>query len=266
MIVITKRIEYKLGQTIKIKPIFDVHYGSTNCDVSKFKSFLKDSDEDTYFIGGGDLLEAIIVGDKRYRKSNDNTSDDAIIDKQVDDMTQMLYPYKDRIITMATGNHEDTITKIHGTNPIKRICKDLNEIPYMGFSGLIKLTFVEKGARGRTVIIRLHHGWGGGSRTQGSDLTKFSKDLQYWDADIFLYGHVHRKQTDQVPRLGLIGSKLVSKPKTMCICGTFLKTYTDSSDPSYSEMGGYPPTEIGGVVVTIKPLASGGVSTKAYLD
>ena len=144
-------------------------------------------------------------------------------------------------------------------------------MPFLGYSGLIKIIFREQSksggklGRGRTVIIRYHHGWGGGSRTQGADLTKFSKDVAYWDADIFLYGHVHRKQTDAIPRLGLVGEKLISKPKIMCICGTFLKTYTGSMEPTYSEVKGYPPVEIGGVVVNIKP-DKDWVKIKAYLD
>ena len=106
---------------------------------------------------------------------------------------------------------------------------------------------------GRKVVIRGHHGWGGGSRTQGADLTKYSRDVAYWDADIFGYGHVHRLQDDRIPRLGLVGKKLIAKPKVMVICGTFLKTLSEDASPSYSERAGYPPTEIGGAIISIKP-------------
>jgi len=88
MIIISKTISYKPGDIFKIKPIFDVHYGSKNCDTKKFTSFLKDSNNKTYFVGGGDLIEAIPVRDKRYRKSNDSTQDEAIIDSQIKKMTK----------------------------------------------------------------------------------------------------------------------------------------------------------------------------------
>ena len=252
MKVIQYTIPYRLGDTVKIKPLFDVHYGAAACDIKAFKSYLADSDDKTYFIGGGDLLDSITVADIRYRKSNDTSDGDDIIDSQVDRMTEILMPYKDRIICLATGNHEDVITKKCGTNPTKRMAKNLGT-EFLGYSGLVKLRFTENGARGRTVVIRLHHGWGGGSRTQGADLTKYSKDLQFWDADLFLYGHVHRNQTDRVPRLGLVGMTLVAKPKLMCICGTFLKTLTDGTDPTYSEIKGYPPVDVGGVTIEITP-------------
>ena len=256
MRVTTHKVEYEYGETFNLKPIADVHLGSRACDVRAFKEFLEDSDEKTLFLGIGDLLDCIIVKDvKRYRKSGDATEGDAVVDEQIDRAEEILRPYKDRIIGLGHGNHEDTIIKVAGTNPIKRLCKRL-DVPFLGYSGLVRLIFckdIKHGGMGRTVVIRYHHGWGGGSRTQGADLTKFSKDISYWDADVYLYGHVHRQQTDSIDRLGLCGNTLISKPKIICICGTFLKTYLNDHNPTYSEIKGYPPTSIGGVCVTIKP-------------
>ena len=258
MKVTTHSVNYKYGESFNLKPIADIHLGNKACDVNAFKEYLSDSNENTLFVGIGDLLDCVVVKDlKRYRKSADDTQGDSVVDEQIDRAEEILRPYRDRIVGLGHGNHEDEIVKRAGTNPIKRICKRL-DVPFLGYSGLIKLIFSitkngERVGRVRTVIIRYHHGWGGGSRTQGADLTKFSKDLSYWDADIFLYGHVHRQQTDSVPRLGLCGEKLISKPKIMCICGTFLKTYLEGTDPTYSEVKGYPPVELGGVVVNIKP-------------
>jgi len=250
MIVQTVRIPYKYGETVRIKPIFDVHLGNKYCDKRHFKDYL---DDDCYFMGGGDYLDSIITRDlKRYEKHSDDTETDAIIDEQVEMGYELLKPVKDRIIGWGRGNHEETIKKHCGTDPSKRIA-DLLGCPYLGYSGLIRLLLTEDGSRGRTVIIRWHHGWGGGSRTQGADLTKFSRDVAYWDADIFLYGHVHKRQNDKIPRLGLSGERLISKPKVVGICGTFLKTYSETTDSTYSELKGYPPVEIGGLIVSIKP-------------
>ena len=253
MVIYTYRIEYKYGDTIKIKPLFDVHYGNKNCDITALKNYLKENnDENTYILGGGDTLDSIIVPDKRYRKSMDSTDSDSIIDDQIEGISEILLPYKDRIIGLARGNHERVIIQKCGTNPIKRLCEKL-DTKDLGYSGLLKLRLSGDGGGGRTVVIRYHHGWGGGSRTQGADLTKYSKDLLYWQADIFLYDHVHRRQADRVPRLAYIGKELKSRPLIICICGTFLKTYTAGPDSTYSEEKGYPPTEIGGLIVNIKP-------------
>lgn len=255
MIVLTYPIEYTYGDIIRIRPIADVHIGNAHCDINAFRSYLREADPKTYFIGIGDLYDAIIFSDPRYTRSSDGTEREDMLDELIDIGEKELLPYKDRIICLGDGNHERRISKKYGTNLIKRLAKRLST-SYIGYSSLIKLILSEKGSRGRTVIIRTHHGWGGGSRTQGADITKFSKDTKYWDADIFLYGHVHKKQTDRIPRIGLIGENMKSKPKLLAICGTFLKTYSKGPESTYSEEAGYPPIDVGGLTINIKPDAT----------
>lgn len=257
MVITTYRIPYKSKKdVIKIKPCGDIHFGSSLCDITAFKNYLERNDDDkTYFIGIGDLLDSIIAVDPRYEKHNDASFTSAIIDEQTDRMFEILEPYKDRIIGLGLGNHEAKVIKFSGTDPIARLCRRLGTRE-LGYSGLIKIVLRTETGGGRTVIVRYHHGFGGGSRTQGADLTKFSKDSAYWDADLFLYGHTHKRQADRVPRLGLAGTKLISRPKIIAICGTYLKTYSDNANVSYSELAGYPPIEVGGLVINIKPTNS----------
>ena len=253
MIIHTHKINYKYGEVIRVKPLADIHLGNAHCDERAAKAWI-DEDPDCYFIGNGDLLDCVITSDaKRYRKTADASEGDDIIDQQINRMYSWLEPHKERIIGLGTGNHEDVITKRCSTNPTKRLCQML-DVPFLGYSSLVRLSFREETGRGRTVILRLHHGWGGGSRTQGADLTKYSKDVTHWQADVYLYSHVHRLQSDRIPRLGLVGNKLVSRPKLIGLTGTFLKTYSDTSDPTYSELKGYPPVEVGGLVLNIKPI------------
>jgi len=249
-------INYRSGQRFRLKPLFDWHLMNAHCDTKALKKYLENADKSTYFIGGGDLIDCIVATDPRYRKSTDGTRGDSIIDEQVDELCDTLAPYQARIIGLGEGNHEDVIIKKCGTNPTERVCQALG-VKYLGYSWIIVLRFQDNGARTRTLTIRGHHGWGGGSRTQGADLTKYSKDVAYWDADLFLYGHVHRKQADKVPRIGVAGGKIIANPKTMVLCGTFLKTLSNTTDPTYSEIKGYPPVEIGGVDIWTEPLSHG---------
>jgi hypothetical protein len=257
MVVLEHRINCKYGQEVKILPIFDIHWGNKGCDKDALRKDLSTVDKNTYIIGGGDWLDSIIVADrKRYRKSTDDSDPDSddIIDQQAEQVYDLVAPYKSQIIGLGTGNHEDNIVQRCNTNPIKNIlCKRLN-VPFLSYSSLIRLRLSNNKSCTRTVIIRQHHGWGGGSRTMGADLTKYSRDVGFWDADIFLYGHVHKKQNDRVPRLGLAGLQLISRPKVMVLCGTYLKTFLLGENPTYSEKEGYPPTEIGASLITIKPV------------
>lgn len=264
MICIEHTITYRSTRDIiKIKPIMDVHWGAKHCDERAFKRYLSERDENTYFLINGDLFDLIFYQDtKRYRQSQVKASTfgrDDVIDLMVDEMVDVLAPIADRIIGIGSGNHEDVITKYTGSNVLQRLCRRLGKgkpIPYLGYSSMINLSLRESkgknGSRGRRITIRMHHGWGGGSRTQGADLTKFSKDMNHWDANIYVYGHVHRKQFDSVPRMGIVGTSLYPKPQLLVIGGTFLKTYSKTADPTYSEAKGYPPSEIGGLTICIQ--------------
>jgi hypothetical protein len=260
MKVVTYRIPYEYGDEITLKPLFDIHKGPRAHDRKAFRAFLEDSDDKTYFLGGGDAMDAIIVTDKRYQKSSDGTVSDEIIDEQEDQLYEDLKDYKDRIIGLGVGNHEEVIIKKCNTNPIKRLCKRLStpehKVHYLAKSGLVKLLFRETKGRGRKVVIRYHHGWGGGTRTEGGSLTKYSKDVKHYECDIGLYGHDHKK---------MAGDKLVNKPIHIGLCGTFLKTFLVGDDITYSDSGGFPPVAVGGVKFTIKP-AREWVKIKGYTE
>jgi hypothetical protein len=257
MISLEYHIEYKYGQTIKLRPIFDVHWGNKYCVKKDFIEFLSLADNKTYFIGGGDLFDAIILKDWRYAKSQDETLGDDFLDTHVIEMAEILRPYKDRIIGLGIGNHEKTVLRNCNTNLVKRVCSEIG-VPYLGYTWVITLHMREARGRGRDIVIKGHHGWGGGSRTRGADITKYEKDMGKWaDVDIFLYGHVHKVQYDKTPMIKTCGGRLKAVPRIMAICGTFLKTFSDGVDTTYSEDEGYPPCEVGGIELQLKPNGNG---------
>jgi len=250
--VTTWRIEYKkIGDIFKLKPLFDLHIGHKGFDQAALKRTLEGTDDNTLFIGGGDTFDSIICTDPRYFKGTDGTESAEIIDEQVDKGEELLGPYRDKIIGLGLGNHEQAIVKKFGTNPVKRLCKRLG-VNYLGYSGFVKLLFSQNGGRGRTVVVYYHHGYGGGSRTEGGALTKYSKQMKYFQSDVGLFGHDHKKVTHTIERMGIVGNDLVSKPITVCLCGSYQKTYV-KGDTTYAELKGFPPTSLGGVVIEIKP-------------
>jgi predicted phosphodiesterase len=252
MICIEKRLDYTYGDIFKIKPIADVHLGNKFCDLKAFKAYIEDFDDKTYFIGIGDLIDAVIASDaKRYRKSSDATEGDDILGQQIQDLTALLKPIADRIIVLGDGNHEQTIVSRCSLNPVKMICDSLN-IPYGGYTYFLTLRFRENDGRGRTVTIKASHGWGGGSRTEGADMTKFCRDAGRYDSDVFLYGHTHKLQYYSIPVIGSDGKKLVARNRLVAICGTWLKTLSSGTDSTYSERSGYAPCHIGSPTINIE--------------
>lgn len=259
MICETKHIPYKYGDTIRVKPLSDVHLGNRWCDLKAFRRYIEDVDDKTYFIGVGDLLDMVIVKDaKRYKKSSDGSpgDEDAVIDYQRDVMFEILKPVRERILCLGIGNHEAAIVKHGSTNPVKTLCTMLN-VPYGGYTYFMRVVFSENGGRGRTVDFRVHHGWGGGSRTEGADITKYTRDTGKYDADVFLYGHTHKLQHYSVPVIGTNGKKLVARDRYIVICGTWLKTLSDTTDATYSEEAGFPPIKVGSPIIHIKPVDTG---------
>lgn len=252
MICLEKRLDYTYGDIIRVKPIADVHLGNRFCDVRAFKEYLS-SDDKAYFFGIGDMLDAIIVKDqKRYRKTSDASGDtDDILGWQINEMAALLEPVKDRILVLGDGNHEQTIVDHCSLNPVKMLC-DILKVPYGGYTYFLTLRFREADGRGKTITIKAAHGWGGGSRTEGADMTKFCRDAGRYDADVFCYGHTHKHQFYSIPMIGTNGSKLVARDRLVVICGTWLKTLSPGTDTTYSERAGFPPVKIGAPVINIE--------------
>ncbi len=268
----TVTIPYKYGQDFLLWPLADVHLGHITCDKRKLKEDVKKAVdiENLLVVAPGDLLDSIIVTDKRYRKAMDDTLSHAIIDDQIDEMAAILEPIKLKIICLGDGNHEQTIIDKAGTNPISRLCDALqtpeHPIIYFGQSWLLKILFDENGGRTRPLIIRGHHGWGGGSRTQGHDITKFSHDVKYWQADLFIYGHVHKTKADIIEEGRMVGKdQWRTFQKKMLIAGTYQRTYTSNKITTWAESRGFPPATIGSPQAVLRPNRDFGVDVKLII-
>jgi hypothetical protein len=261
--VIAKTIEipYKYGQTIKIACVSDIHFDSRFCDRRKFRADVRrwGKMKNTFLLGVGDYTEMIANTDPRYRPSGQGAPErDDQIDWSLDQIAEALEPMRGRILGLGRGNHEDNFLKRHGVNLVRRLADRL-DTEDLGFSWMLRLKLGEptapprKWQRSRSVYIYGHHGWGGGSRTAGGNVTKFERLRGSYDADIFLVGHVHQKHTDRYVRIGMAGDSLLAKPQIVAICGTYLRTLSDGPDPSYAEAKGFPPAEIGSIMIHIKP-------------
>lgn len=248
-------VNYKSRKDIiKVKPIMDVHKGSRTCDMRAFKAYLNDRDEHTYFFTNGDLWDSIYFNDKRFKASgHDYTDVDDPIDIEIEEMVELLTPIKDKLICIGHGNHEEAILKQCHTNMSKRLAQSLN-VPYLGYSFWFRLKLERDGAT-RNVDFAVTHGFGGGTRTEGGSITKYSKYADRFACDILVVGHDHRKQYVRYPVLGISGTKqvkLISRPKLVCLGGSWKKAYSDGVDTTWEETRGFSASEIGGIVIEIK--------------
>ena len=251
MICAEVRTLYDYNKPLQLIPFSDLHYKSAQSDIRTFRKDLKRLDDPhTYGVGNGDFFDLIVFQDKRYTRSSDGTVTSTPVDEAREEITETLRPYAKKILGLGIGNHEWEYIKRGSHNPTRVMCKELG-IPYLGYAWFLRwMLSDQKGAtgsksgRGRTVVIRGHHGWGSG-RTRGRDLTSFARSLESYEADIFLFGHTHRRNGEILPRLGLVGKTIVEKPIALVVCGTYQRTLSDTDDPTWAETRDFGPVRIG---------------------
>ena len=271
-----KAINWKCGETYYIIAFSDVHFGCSQCDEKAFKQMVADhkDKENHYFICLGDLYDAIIARDPRFRRSIIHTryaSLDNVISNVIDDVVDILSPISDRLLGISTGNHEDTYLINSGFDITQETCKRL-KCAHLGYTFFYHLLFKYDSGDGDykppTRLIKLfgHHGYGGGGRTHGYSVTKYGKITEYIDTDIILTAHDHDKWSKPVVRIGTkdIGGQVVSRRMLLCNCGTFMKTLSGDKVPSYSEKQLYPPREIGYVTISIRPTTNANFQTELH--
>ena len=237
----------------------DVHVGADSCNTHEFEKMLKKHGraKNTLLIDMGDALDAIIPKDVERRREAEVApmfqGVDAVVDAQLDYYCTQIEKYVDRekFLGLLSGNHHDVIVKHHGTDPTARIAKRLG-IPNLGYACFYRLLFKREGKDYQEITVKAHHGYGGGTRTEGSNMTRFAQDVAHYEgAHIFLYGHTHDKFAKPLIRVKPIKDRVHEVPIIIANTGTFLMTLSTHETPSYSEARGFPPRDIGYVIIEI---------------
>jgi len=259
----------KPGTEFKLIPYGDVHLGAAACERERFREMLRrhGKQKNTYLIDMGDACECIIpVDNKRFRPSSVHPAllegtvpAEDWIDTEINWYVEDLKKYidTDKHLGIVAGNHHDTIAKRYGTDPTRRIAARLG-IKNLGYCFYYRLIFKHTSGRTSSLLIYGHHGWGGGGRTDGGSITKYARDARnHTGTDICIYGHDHKKWVYPIIRTEPIGNKQKERRALVANTGTFLKTHGSTEAPTYSELAGYPPTDLGYVIFKITVLEDG---------
>ena len=138
---------------------------------------------------------------------------DNYLDALVTTAADFFAPYANQFVTIAVGNHEQSIVDHHETNLIERLIATLHErtgstIYCGGFSGWIIFQFKDASMRaGRSdrnrIVLHYDHGYGGGGPVT-ADMIQYARRAVYLpDADILVSGHTHDAWSRDVSRLRL---------------------------------------------------------------
>jgi UDP-2,3-diacylglucosamine pyrophosphatase LpxH len=223
-------------------PIGDLHIGSPHFDKKELIDNLKIVDSH------GNKARIIIMGDLAETALKDSVGA-GVYEQQESAQHQMmtaknlLFPYKDIIDGIVTGNHEERVYKNSGFDLMLYFAQIMGlEDKYLRYQGIINYTINQ-----RNFNVSVWHGSGGGG-TPGGAMNRLQKQAETVLADLYLMGHVHRRQahtkTLYIPdnRNG----KIDLMKQVFVVTGSAL-----THEGSYAEMAGFAPTEKGFPKITL---------------
>ena len=268
---LTRTVPFQLGESVRLVLFSDTHDGSRYFSRNHFKKFLASSMDhpNAYLIGLGDQLDCLVPSDiKRFQisaieeKFLMGSDPDSIVDVQAKDFVGLITPYQGRLLGLVQGNHEEALAKRHGTSIHQHICNQL-DCENLGHSFLLLLKLQDQNNHVRSVTIFGHHGFGGGGRTEGGSITKYSRFVHYYEADIYATAHDHDCWTKKIARIGVNQKgKVIHRDLILCNTGSFMKTLSEGTTPSWAETRGFPPRNLGGIVLDLYPLSHGWMDMK----
>jgi len=225
--------------------------------------------ECNFGIDHGDIIEAIMVDDKRY--SMETTKESSIL-SQINNAVRQRERIKDKLITVLDGNHPYKLRKFGDIT--KTLCERL-DAPYGTYSCII--TYKSKG--GATLFKHyVHHGFGSLKSSANPYMRKvLNKQLslrnkfseKFGDCLLNSMGHTHQLivvdpihqpylTTDKDGKLEMKYTKPSKRSgyidpdhRWYVNTGGFYRAY-EQGITSYIEMGGYNPVELGFLVAKIR--------------
>jgi hypothetical protein len=261
----------------------DLHWDAVNCHKAGIRKMLKFVEEEnaagrpTYLNLKGDLMEAIVPGDKRY---SNLTHDKNFPTPQhtADALVKLLWPVKDYILAIGDGNHE---LKLSGIMNFGRYMAEKLGVPHGGYTYVTE--FVD--AQGKRLFKTLSsHGNGRlpkGAKdpiqrkaNQQAHLKRKLEATGFYDCVYKSMGHTHQMlvvlptflgelilttkngqvHQNDIPRVNQNAHYIPSEQCFFANTGGFLKLYTPpgSGVTGYAEMLLLPPTALGWVQMEIK--------------
>lgn len=268
----------KQTDLVRIYPVGDVHVGALNFAEKQFKTYVNkiSADKDGYWIGGGDMLDAVILQDqKRFNPNNipdwmlNSSPEEArlklsdILKAQMDYLYHLLDPIKDKCLGLIEGNHEYSIAHYHNRDLMSEVAERFNT-DNLTDCAFIRLNLKHKYSKKRSAIrIFITHGHGGG-RTAGAEPNHLARLSQDKDCEVVLRGHSHTFTiVPPIPRLtipleGELGKEADVNVIRAANWGCWLLSYA-TGPSTYDSRATYPVRPMCASVVEIQPFTEDGV-------
>lgn len=234
----------------------DMHIGDELCDLELIKEtidYIKKT-KDCYCILNGDLINNAL----KTSKSDTYKEQMSIADEQ-DLLIELLTPIKNKILVMATGNHEHRTSLIAGINPLKAVAYALGiKDKLVEHSYLLNIEFgISHGMKNQTnkyVVFGIHGGSGGGRRAGATANALQDMALVRPDMDLYIHSHTHTSinYNDLIFLYDRKSKKTKEHQRTYYNANAFLKY------GGYAEQKGYKPADRQPSVLVVNALRKKG--------
>jgi hypothetical protein len=216
---------------IKVVPIADLHYGSSACDVEKFREWINwiKSRNDVFAAINGDLFE------NAHGDSNHGVSmyEQSVRPKtQIEEMIVMLAPIAEKILWAIPGNHEDR-SRTRDYDPLEFVCRVLG-IPYSYEAVYADILWKDK-----VFTFFCQHGQTG-SQTKGGKINAAARPQKFQEHVMFTwYAHVHDAMETKNIRIcrDRVNFRLEFKKQYIIICPSFFGYFGSYASKAVYEPG-----------------------------
>lgn len=236
--------------TFQLMVLGDLHIGDALCDLDLIKDtidYVKKT-KDCYVILNGDLINNALKTSK-----SDSYLEQMTIEQEQDMLIELLTPIKDKILVMATGNHEYRTSLLAGINPLKAVALALGiRDKLVEDSYLLDLRFgvnsCNKNRKNHYVVFGIHGGNGGGRRAGATANALQDMSLVVPNADLYIHSHTHTcvNYNDMVFLYNRKMQRTEEHQRTYFNANAFLKY------GGYAEKKGYKPSDRNPSVIVVK--------------
>lgn len=247
----------------KITFMGDEHVDAMDSDIKLMKKCVAKiaSEENHYAVLMGDPCDFIGFRDKRFSPREHEIVHDGFR-RSCDYYVKLLEPIpENRIIGKIEGNHDEHIAKQFLFSPHDYICEKLSpRLNFnLGYSCFLKLRFKRRTAC-QTIKVCLHHGTGGGGKTDGSPVNSVSElERKYPFCHVYVTGHLHDRFIKPKIKIDCLDKSdtLIERPRVLAMSGTFKKTI-QQDHTNWEERTGKDPKSTGVITLLVRPFSDDG--------
>ncbi len=266
---------------IKLTYFSDLHWMAAACYEKGVRKAIQEifDDPNHFWIGGGDYAE--FIGYTDTSRFDPDAVADWVAVKDLGKLGKVAYtsigkellPIQHKCLGLIEGNHERQYARrTQQQNLFGDLCTlldpdhDLN----LGYSCLMDVHFVRRSGKTKPKLlwqapekirpdreirkrVFCHHG-AGAAQTKGGKINRLVRFMRYFEADIYMIGHVHDDLGARITPLGANDAcdHIENTTKIGVISGSYLKTYAQDVT-TYGEQKGYEPVSLGAAWVKFRP-------------